>query len=141
MKVLIINSLYYPNVVGGAEISVQLLAESLLKSGLEPVVVSTSDKEDRNKVNGVKVYYINHSNLYWLPDFKKKNKVVRMFWHMWDSYNPIINRRIGRIINIEKPVIAHTNNLAGLSVSVWKILREKNIPIVHTLRDYLNYEK
>lgn len=136
MKILVINSLYYPNIIGGAELSVQLLAESLVKLGFEPVVVSVSDKEYEDIVNGVKVYYIKHSNLYWLPESKTKKRIVRMFWHIRDVYNPAIAKNIARIIDVEKPLIAHTNNLCGLSVSVWKILKEKNIPIIHTLRDY-----
>lgn len=136
MKILIFNSLYYPNIVGGAEISVQLLAESLLKSGLKSVVVSISNKSYVESINGVKVYYISHSNLYWSRDAKKKNRLIKGIWHLADIYNSIISKKVDRIIDIEKPSIAHTNNLAGLSVSVWRVLRKKNIPIIHTLRDY-----
>ncbi len=136
MKILIFNSLYYPNVLGGAEISTQLLAESLSKIGLKPVVVSISNKESISSVNGVKVYYLNYSNLYWLPNAKKRNRLTRGVWHLIDMYNLIITKKVNKIIDIERPDIAHTNNLAGLSVSLWGILRRRNIPIVHTLRDY-----
>ena len=77
MKVLIVNSLYHPNVVGGAEKSVQILAETLLANGHEPVIASTSDKDSIAWVNGVKVYYIRVPNLYWMlkaaeqPSWKK----------------------------------------------------------------------
>jgi len=42
VKIAIINTLYYPNVVGGAERSVQFLAEGLVKKGHEVVVICTA---------------------------------------------------------------------------------------------------
>jgi hypothetical protein len=41
LKILIFNTLYYPNIVGGAEKSVQLLAEGLIKKGHEVVIICT----------------------------------------------------------------------------------------------------
>ena len=135
MKVVIFNTLYYPNIIGGAEKSVQLLAESLLKEGIEPIVVTTSYKNYIDYVNGVKVYYIKINNLYWPYKAKKEKKFKKPIWHLIDSYNPF-NKKIEYLINFEKPDVIHTNNLAGFSVSIWKIAKEKNIKIVHTLRDY-----
>ena len=66
MKFLIINSLYYPNIIGGAEISVQTLAEEQQKKGIEIVVITLSNKNYIDFVNGVKVYYIYHSNFFLL---------------------------------------------------------------------------
>jgi len=43
MKVLILNTLYYPHVRGGAERSVQILAEALAQQNAEVVVASTGD--------------------------------------------------------------------------------------------------
>ena len=135
MKILIFNTLYYPNQIGGAEKSTQLLAETLLKSGEEPVVVCTSNKDYIDYVNGVKVYYVNIPNLYWAYNSKEENKFKKPIWHLIDSYNPF-NNKLSSIIDKEKPDIIHTNNLAGFSVSVWKFAKERNIKIVHTLRDY-----
>jgi len=55
MKAVIINSLYYPNIIGGAEKSTQIIAENLSQYGIEPIVVTISDKEKIDYVNGVKV--------------------------------------------------------------------------------------
>ena len=35
MKILILNNYYYPNMEGGAEYSVKLLAEALVKIGID----------------------------------------------------------------------------------------------------------
>ncbi|UAA16046.1 glycosyltransferase [Klebsiella quasipneumoniae] len=67
MKILIINTLYYPQKVGGAEISVQLLAESLVNMGHQVRVISLIDDETlRNDVvNGVSCGYYPMPNIYW----------------------------------------------------------------------------
>jgi len=135
MKILIFNTLYYPNQIGGAEKSVQLLAEGLLKAGEEPIVVCTSEKDYIDYVNGVKVYYIKMPNLYWAYNSKEENKLKKLIWHLIDSYNPF-NKKIVDVLDIEKPDVVHTNNLAGFSVNVWKLAKERDIKVVHTLRDY-----
>jgi len=135
VKVLIVNTLYYPNQIGGAERSVQLLAEGLLEKGVESIVVCTSNRDYINYVNGVKVYYVKISNLYWPYETREQKKYKKPVWHFIDSYNPF-NRKVERILDNEEPDIVHTNNLAGFSVSVWKLVKRRNIKIVHTLRDY-----
>ncbi|HEP0323083.1 TPA: glycosyl transferase, partial [Klebsiella pneumoniae subsp. pneumoniae] len=44
MKVMIINTLYYPYKVGGAEVSVRLLAEGLVNLGDQVTVLSLNNK-------------------------------------------------------------------------------------------------
>jgi len=136
MKILIFNTLYYPNQLGGAEKSVQLLAEGLVKKGEEVVVVTTSNKEYIDYVNGVKVYYLKINNLYWPYISKEQNKIKKPLWHLIDSYNIFNPNKIDQIIKKENPDVIHTNNLAGFSVIVWKIAKKYNKKIVHTLRDY-----
>ena len=46
MRIMILNSLYYPYRVGGAEISVQLLAEQLVKLENEVKVITLHDKKE-----------------------------------------------------------------------------------------------
>ena len=135
MKILIFNTLYQPNQLGGAEKSVQLLAEGLLMQGQEPIIVCTSDKDCIDYINGIKVFYVKTTNLYWSYNAKEERKYKKPLWHLLDSYNPF-NKKIEKILDKEKPNVVHTNNLAGFSVSVWSLAKRKNIKIVHTLRDY-----
>ena len=60
----------------------------------------------------------------------------RLKWHLGDTWNRKAARRFGRILDIEKPDVVHTNNLTGFSVSLWSEANRRNIRIVHTLRDY-----
>lgn len=136
MKILLFNTLYYPNQIGGAEKSVQLLAEGLLSFGHESVIVTTSDKDYVSNVNGVKVHYVNTNNIYWAYNAKEEKSYKKPLWHLIDSYNIFTKNKIEKIIKDEKPDIVHTNNLAGFSDIVWKIAKKYDIKVIHTLRDY-----
>jgi len=136
MKVLMINSLYYPNIIGGAEISVQTLAEEQQKKGIEIVVITLSNKNYIGFVNGVKVYYIYHSNFFWLFKSNRYIKLLIPLRHLLSIKNPVIDRKLNKILKSENPDIVYTNNLIGLSYSFWTVIKKNNIPSVHTLRDY-----
>jgi len=137
MKVLIINTLYHPYVRGGAEKSVQIIAEELVNFRVEVVVVSIGKYSNIEKINGIKVYYIKLRNLYWPFIEKTKIKaILNPIWHTIDSLNPLMASDVEKIIDLEKPDIVHTNNVQGFSVLVWKEIKNKDIPIVHTIRDY-----
>jgi glycosyltransferase involved in cell wall biosynthesis len=138
MKLFIINTLYYPNLIGGAEQSVQLLAEAMFQQGHEVVVVSTSPNSDRTIefINGVKVYYLGLKNLYWQFGNKENLSILKPIWHTFDTYNPWMSQELEYILDMEQPDIVHTNNLGGFSVLVWQTIKKRNIALIHTLRDY-----
>ena len=132
-----VNTLYTPNLFGGAERSVQSLAEALVTKGHEVTVVSTHarPKTQQGVVNGVKVYYVGLKNLYW-PFGSSQPEPLKPLWHAVDTYNPRMAGVIADILDAEQPDLGHTNNLAGFSVAVWRAARARSLPIVHTLRDY-----
>jgi len=136
MKVMVINSLYYPNIIGGAEKSTQVIVENLKNFDIEPVVMTISDMEKVDHVNGVKVYYVKHSNVYWSYYSKTKRNILKISWHAFSLYNFIILKKVKKIIKEEEPDIVHTNNLSEFTVGLWRIIKKSNIPLVHTLRDF-----
>ena len=136
MKVMLVNSLYYPDIIGGAEKSTQIIAENLKKSGIDTVVVTISDRERIDYVNGVKVYYVYHSNVYWSYYSKTKKSFLKVFWHFISLYNFPILKKVDAIIKVEAPDIINTNNLSEFSVGIWKVIKKNKIPLVHTLRDF-----
>lgn len=137
MKILMINTLYSPNAVGGAEVSVQLLAEELVRRGNEVRVLTLSETKEKKikKINGVDVIYLPLINIYW-PFGCAKNKMLKLIWHFIDLYNPFMAMKVGKEIDIFKPDVVHTNNISGFSVSVWKKIKSKKVKLVHTTRDY-----
>ena len=138
MKILIANTLYYPDMVGGAEVSTQILAEGLAAAGAEVCVVcATGEGADRvSELNGVKIYHLRFANLYWPHRPKKHSRIARLVWHAIDVHNVIMARKLKKIIAREKPDIVSTSNLSCLSIGIWRLSKEAGVPIVHTVRDY-----
>ncbi|EMH4030282.1 glycosyl transferase family protein [Klebsiella oxytoca] len=138
MKIIIINTLYFPHHVGGAEFSVQILAETLAAVGHQ-VKVITLHNEDKRRItviNGVEVVYLPLRNIYWPFEPMKRSKLARFFWHLMDNYNRRAAKDVGKELDYFQPDIVHTNNISGFSVSVWSAAAMRNIRIIHTARDY-----
>lgn len=136
MKILFLNTYYHPFNIGGAEISVQLLAEELVHQGNEVVVICLGEKTEVNLINGVKIYYLGIKNVY-LPASYDANILQKAVWHTLDSYNPLYKKQLTHIIRDENPDLVHTHNISGFSVSIWELIKNTfNLPIVHTIRDY-----
>ncbi|HDZ1179956.1 TPA: glycosyltransferase, partial [Klebsiella pneumoniae] len=79
MKIMIFNSLYYPYRVGGAEISVQLLAEELVRQGNTVRVVTLGENKRREEklVNGVNLVVLPMKNIYWPYSEQKKTALKK----------------------------------------------------------------
>jgi glycosyltransferase involved in cell wall biosynthesis len=138
VKILIANTLYHPDSVGGAEISTRLLAEGLVKAGMDVCVVcATGTGVDRvSTLNGVTIYHLRSVNLYWPHKPQNHSPVVKLIWHAIDVHNVIMSRKLKNIIAREKPDIINTSNLSCLSIDIWRVARNAGVPIVHTARDY-----
>lgn len=140
MKILLLNSWYYPNLRGGAEHSVKLLAENFAKRGHE-VAVFTIDSEKRKMVeehiNDVTVYRgtggaydirkAYRSNKPLMESIKNKYLEIR---------NYSIIKELSRVNVMFAPDVVHINCIAGMSMSAVLYFRLKRVPIVYTLRDY-----
>ncbi|HMN45104.1 MAG TPA: glycosyltransferase family 4 protein [Povalibacter sp.] len=138
MKVLFVSTLYAPNEKGGAERTVRILAESLVANGHEAVVVSLApDGQARQgEIGGVRTWYVPLANLFWKQSEAGRSRIERMSWHLIDAYNPVMARRVRRILEQERPDVVQTSNLQGFSVSLWPTIRSMNIPLVQMLHDY-----
>lgn len=139
MRILIISMLYPPLIIGGAEKSVSLLAEGLVRAGDEVAVVTLhpGSEEIVESVNGVRVYRMPMDNRYWpFGRGRKPAPASRLLWHMGDAWNRRAAQRVGRIMDHEKPDVVHSNVIAGFSVAVWREAKKRKIRLVHTLRDY-----
>lgn len=138
MKVVLVNTLYHPYHVGGAEKSVQFLAEALAMEGFECHVITLSSEglESTDRYNSVYIHRIPLDNFYWPFSSESKNPLKRLQWHLKDLYNRSCQRRIEKLLKQINPDIVHTNNLAGISVAVWGACKRNGIAVVHSARDY-----
>lgn len=140
MKILIVNTWYYPNLMGGAEHSVKLLAEGLVKSGNEVAIFCIDNRERGIKkqiINGVTVYRCDAGkyNLYKAYE-TNTNMIYKVFQKNIEIYNPTIKKQYFKVCEDFKPHIIHTNCLSGISLNVWKYNKLMGIQTVHTIRDY-----
>lgn len=138
MKVIIINSLYYPYRFGGAEVSVQMLSEELVRCGNKVKIITLNDKSsnETNFVNGVEVVSLPLDNVYWPFNSEHHKPFEKIIWHLKDQNNGSMIRKVDIEIDKFRPDVIHTNNLAGFSAGIWKMVKKKKIPLVHTARDY-----
>lgn len=139
MKILVVNTLYPPEIVGGAEVSVSLLAQALMRMGHQVAVVCLHGGSDPSVSNaeGIRIYRLPIDNTYWpFGQGHKPPALQRLGWHLRDVWNRRAARRFAEVLATERPDVVHTNNLTGLSVSLWAEARRAGIRVVHTLRDY-----
>ncbi|MGG8088704.1 glycosyltransferase family 4 protein [Klebsiella aerogenes] len=137
MKILMVNTLYAPYKIGGAEKSVQLLAEELAAKGHEVTVATLHDNVEIESIhmNGVNVVRFPLKNIYW-PYTEKHSFIRRCVWHINDIYNKKMLSLVAGYFAKNEFDVVHTNNLTGFSVAIWTWAKNREIPIVHTSRDY-----
>lgn len=129
MKILFINTLYYPDEFGGAEIFVRQLAERFATQGHTSIVLSLTSRNKRRCVeyiNCVKVYRESR------PDMKKRNLCTRL---INEIFNPYTFSTVRWVINEEHPDIIHVNNDAGYSKAIYFALQSYQIPKLATMHD------
>jgi glycosyltransferase involved in cell wall biosynthesis len=136
MRIALFNTFYAPRFVGGAEVSVQLLAEGLVKEGHTVYVFTIGDVEEKDLINGVEIIRLKHRNIFspYMPE--KHNKIISSIWLMLDSFNPFFHKKLARILRKIKPDVIHTNNVLGFSPAIWRTFKRLKLPLVHTMRDY-----
>lgn len=133
MKILYINTFYYPFGNGGAERSLQVLVEGLSLKGSNCSVICCSDKNEYKKINGVDVFYVKIN-----PFFSSSSKLGKIFFHIIDFFNPYSLVKILLIAKKIKPDIVNFNNIYGFSSSVFLLKFFIKSKYIITLRDYYN---
>lgn len=138
MKILFVHTLYSPDVVGGAEIVLQSLAEGIKARGIDVAILTTTDKPGlhRGEVNGIRVWRAGLHNLYWHKYSERPGALKRRLWHAMDTYNPLMAKMVKQVVSLERPTVASVHNLPGFSVSAWTALRASGVPIVQVLHDH-----
>lgn len=138
MKILFIHTFYSPDIVGGAEVVLQSLAEGAKSRGIDVAILTTTDKPGlhQDEVNGIRVWRVGLRNLYWPKYNEQPSTIQRRLWHIVDIYNPWMTRFVQMVISLERPTVASVHNLPGFSLSAWSALKQASIPIVQVLHDH-----
>jgi|FLOH01.1.fsa_nt_gi glycosyltransferase involved in cell wall biosynthesis len=131
MKILLINKFHY--IKGGADRHYLELGENLAKQGHTINYFSMQDVH--NQYSEDEKYFVDNMDIAEVKTKKNIGKtVLRMF------YNKQAQRNLQRMIDQQKPDIAHLHNIYHhLSPSIINTLKNNNIPIVMTVHDYYLY--
>ena len=140
MNILIVNSFYYPNMQGGAEHSVKLLAENLHKEGLNVGVYSLDGKEKNgiecDQINGVHVFRGNDSYFDFHKHVHPNGIIEKTGCRLRSIKNKNIKKDLDYIYSSFSPDVVHVNNVYGISWYVLKYFHEVGAKVVFTIRDY-----
>ena len=127
MKILLINKYFYPK--GGAENSFFQTAKLLERYGHSISFFSMQD--ERNLPTEYSRYFVSRVE-YDKPGVGQSIKAAGRLLYSWES-----RRNIERLIQDQKPDLAHLNNIYHqISPSILHSLKKFCVPVVMTLRDY-----
>ena len=138
MRIVFVNSLYPPWGTGGAEATLQGLAEGVAALGVDVTVYSLAPKAKASlaKVNGIRVRYLDsHTVMWpWADDVSFWRKLV---FQLQEVYNLAAEREVRRLLAEDRPDVVHVHNFKGFSaLAIWLAARRSGIPLVQTLHDY-----
>ncbi len=138
MRILFVNTFYPPRFVGGAEVSLRILAETLAGSGHEPTVLALGDGRGRRTSvrGGVEVEEVDIRQLYGIDDAPGQPRPKKLLWHAIDAFNPLMGATLRRVVDRVRPDLVHTHNVTGFSTAIWREVRRAGLPLVHTLHDH-----
>ncbi|MFZ5783496.1 MAG: glycosyltransferase family 4 protein [Pseudomonadota bacterium] len=143
LSVLVVNSLYRPQMVGGAEVVAEMLATKLAAGGHRVSVVTSCSRERDHSVDemdGVTVYRFFPKNLWWLHERfapgDRRSAFDKLRWRITDAWNQDAARKFAEILDRVRPDVVHTHNIKGFSPAVWRLAKRRGIPVVHTGHSY-----
>lgn len=139
MKLVLINTLYPPTTIGGAERSVAALARGMAKAGhdVHAIALHAGTEWVDERIEGVTVHRLPMRNVYWPFDHgSRRSTLTRARWHLRDSDNPAAARDVAALLQELAPDVVHTNNLTGFGARIMPLAHQFGARLVHTLRDY-----
>lgn len=138
MKILVVNNFYYPYEVGGAEESLRLQCEALIRLGQRVDVLTVAHEQSTNpiRVNGVSIHYLKTLFSSGSPLHARRSSLMRIGWQFGGFFQVGAALHTFRLLRREKYDVVYVNNLPGIGRSSVLIAKVLGIPVVAGLRDY-----
>lgn len=137
MRIVVSNTFYTPYVVGGAELSVQGIAEQLASWGDEVFVLTTGAGDEDETLNGVKIMRRRFAAIVPYMEHRKANRGVKKILNKPLTIdNPLNARIIRNVLHETRAQVVLSNNLLGITPELWRVAYALGIPVMHTVRDY-----
>lgn len=132
MRVLVVNTAYPPDVLGGAEVSVFELCNGLRLQSFDVRVacLTTTRRESRRPDKGAIRIPSRAFDAYGAD----RSSISKAIWHLAELARIGTYRRLRQTIRDFNPEIVHFNNLAGFGWLAWFAARDRIR--VQTARDY-----
>ena len=138
-RLLILSSLFPPDIIGGAEISAFHLAHWLRRQGLEVGVLTTAKKKAEICANkdegGLKIWRVWMPRAYPVFYFAKGQKRQKPFWHLQDHFDPRNRKIAAQVMDAFQPDILHIHVLQGLGYNVLREINARRLPFIYFLHD------
>lgn len=134
MRVLIVNTAYYPDLLGGAEHSVRELTDGLLARGIDARVVSLSRTGEEDAVQPELVRRVPSRAFDQFVSRQPRPGWRKFVWHLGELFRFHEYAQLRSEIKKFSPNVVHLNNLAGFGWLAWLAVRD--VPSVQTCRDY-----
>lgn len=142
MKIVLINNLYKPYAVGGAEKVVEKQAIELVDKGYDVVIITTmpwrgwgSWIPQKGMEDEVLIYRFWSPNLCWYKNLSKHGFLFKLLWHIIDIWNWWSGRIVGDILENEKPDEVVLHNLMGVGYGLGIRNKELGKKLVLYLHD------
>jgi glycosyltransferase involved in cell wall biosynthesis len=138
MRVLLFTEHYLNDEVGGAQKSVQILAEGLQRKGVDVAVCAVRDAPGLEITEhlGVRIYRVPLLEQYRQLRDQHLGRARALLAFLRESFLTGVPHEVSEVLAQEQPDIVHTNILSGFSHYLWQKCRERRVRIVHTVRDY-----
>lgn len=137
MRILHLNELYPPLVLGGAERSVAMLAEAQARAGHEVFVACTTPGAFVEEVrDGVTVFRIPHSTAFWSEDWPRHSGLKRLWRKAAMPFNRGQRAHFTQLLRRSRPDIVHTHSMNDVTTGAWPETKRQGYTLVHTLRNY-----
>lgn len=135
--IVILNTLYPPFIIGGAERSVLSLAQGLISNGWKVSIITSGIFKSHEKIDGVEVYRYKNNNVFFRGKMTgKEASYLRILYRVIDELSFLKSWRIFKDIERMKPNVIFTNNMVEIPYHVLWFLGRSSYNHVHTLRDY-----
>jgi glycosyltransferase involved in cell wall biosynthesis len=139
MKVLVVASLFPPNVIGGAEMSAFNIAMLLKSKGHEVGVLSTAanagqECEDQLE-DGLRVWRKLMPRPYQMMSFLQAPQWQKPIWHLQDHFDPRNRSFVRHVLKRFRPDLVNINFLQGIGYNALQDFADHGAPVVYHLHD------
>lgn len=138
-RILIISSLFPPDIVGGAEASAYNLAIQYRDNGWDVGILTTAKNAENTaydiQVEGMRLWRVLMPRPYPMIDFPKAKGINKIIWHFLDHFDPRNKKIMANALDAFKPDLASINVLQGLGYNSISEITKRDIKINFVLHD------